>query len=798
MSEPTDSVGPYGRLATFSARHRWWVLLGTLLITVVAGVIGLPPTVDNNILSIMPSGDPVVEASRELDEEGGVELVTFGLVDDEAETDESERLQAYTEELAQAFRELDTVRFVFHEIDPDLAFRIGLFQIEPDDVDELTKRLRGAVALGPALNPLVAQRLLDLGETTDRLARARELSLLGDEGRTARLVVRPTVAAHDREFAVEFYDQIQQILQDHPPEAAGVRLAWFGGPHRHVVEDSRTLTNDLEWTSGLALVFVLIIVAVAFRDLRATVIVLVPIVVANIWTLGLVALWAGHLNTFTAAGIPILIGLGIDFAVHLLGRYREFRATGLSVEDALACAWDRTAPPCVTAGLTSAAGFLALLAAAFRGFSQFGLMLAFGLLACLLVMLVLLPALISLIEQKERKPLPGAGGAQDLVSTSTYKLAPTGLMIVVIITGVAGAATLPNLTFDFDISSMRAEGESWAELTDIERELAAKSFSPTVLTYEDDTALAAGQADMLARIEREDLPFVRSAVSVHNLIPADADERMRHLEKLAEVVRSPNLRYVHASPARPMVEALMPLRTMDLQPVSEADLPDGLLEMAGGGADDARLLVLPEGNIWDMRNALALLRGLQDAAPDEAVAGPVALQGLVYHYVSRDMPIVGGLALLLVAVLTAIDLKKPLFIIGAMGTLVAGIIWAGVMLYAVGLQLTVVNVMGVPILLGIGVDVVIHLLHRLEEEGPGGVRRAWRTTGMAAVISTGTTVASFAALTLATSRGIQSLGLLVVVGLTTIALVGALLLPLAWAAGWRVSGQAPGADGPQG
>jgi len=419
-------------------------------------------------------------------------------------------------------------------------------------------------------------------------------------------------------------------------------------------------------------------------------------------------------------------------------------------------------------------------------------MVAFGLLACLAVMLVWLPARSGVMEREARRRLPGAGGGTTGASASTYRVAPAGWMIAVILTGVAGAAALPSLRFDFDISSMRTEGQSWDELTEVERELAAKSFAPTVLEYADRKSLIAGQQDLLSRIERDGLPFVRNAVSVENLMPSDAQTRLEHLQDLAVVVKSPNLRYVHASPARPMVEALMPLRTMDLAVVTEDDLPDGLVELAGGGSDADRLLVLSKGNIWDMRNALALVRGLEDAAPAQQIAGPVALQGLVYHYVSRDMPIVGSLALILVCLLTVIDLRKPLFVIGAMGTLLAGIVWAGVMLYVVGLELTVVNVMGVPILLGIGVDVVIHLLHRLEEEGPGGVRRAWRTTGVAALISTSTTVASFAALTLASSRGIQSLGLLVVVGLTTITLVGALLLPLTWAAGWRVTGKAPG------
>ena len=84
------------------------------------------------------------------------------------------------------------------------------------------------------------------------------------------------------------------------------------------------------------------------------------------------------------------------------------------------------------------------------------------------------------------------------------------------------------------------------------------------------------------------------------------------------------------------------------------------------------------------------------------------------------------------------------------------------------------------------------VFHRLADEGPGGVRRALLTTGVAASVSTLTTVASFASLTLAGSRGVRGMGVLVVVGLVVVFVATAVLLPTAWAAGWKVSGRAPG------
>jgi predicted RND superfamily exporter protein len=114
---------------------------------------------------------------------------------------------------------------------------------------------------------------------------------------------------------------------------------------------------------------------------------------------------------------------------------------------------------------------------------------------------------------------------------------------------------------------------------------------------------------------------------------------------------------------------------------------------------------------------------------------------------------------------------------------------------AFGVQLSVVNFVGIPILLGIGVDVIIHLLHRLDEEGPGRVRVALATTGWASGLSTVTTVVSFAALSLATHRGVQSLGLMIVLGLSLITVAGFVLVPLGWMTNWKL-GQRRSEGGP--
>jgi Predicted exporters of the RND superfamily len=200
--------------------------------------------------------------------------------------------------------------------------------------------------------------------------------------------------------------------------------------------------------------------------------------------------------------------------------------------------------------------------------------------------------------------------------------------------------------------------------------------------------------------------------------------------------------------------------------------------------------------MWDVREAGELAEEVEALFPGRQAAGEFLGISAMFTMAFNDLPTVAGVALVLVTLLSILDLRRPLMVVGALVTLVAGMVWGLATVRAADVRLSMVNIAGLPILLGIGVDVVIHLLHRLQEEGPGGIRRALRTTGVAALVSTMTTVGSFFSLTFAGNRGVRGLGLLVVFGLITVTIVAMTLLPLVWSAGWKLSGKAPADQAP--
>ena len=94
-----------------------------------------------------------------------------------------------------------------------------------------------------------------------------------------------------------------------------------------------------------------------------------------------------------------------------------------------------------------------------------------------------------------------------------------------------------------------------------------------------------------------------------------------------------------------------------------------------------------------------------------------------------------------------------------------------------GLKLTMVNVIGLPLILGIGIDDGVHILHRYHGEGPGSLRKVFTSTGKAVLLTSITTMLAFGSLVFATYRGLGSLGSALFIGVATCLLTSVFMLP---------------------
>ncbi|MGB7205733.1 MAG: MMPL family transporter, partial [Anderseniella sp.] len=138
-----------------------------------------------------------------------------------------------------------------------------------------------------------------------------------------------------------------------------------------------------------------------------TLILVVPalglIVLGFLINAGFATLSVGYLNMISVAFAVLFIGLGIDYAIHVILRFSEYRAKGQSGADAAVSSVEKTGPALALCTITTALAFLAFTPTDFVGMAQLGIIAAGGMVIAFVASITLVPAILTLLPGKQHK-----------------------------------------------------------------------------------------------------------------------------------------------------------------------------------------------------------------------------------------------------------------------------------------------------------------------------------------------------------------------------------------------------------
>ena len=709
-------------------------VLAVLILVVIAFSVGFPLKVEGDILKLIPASDPATRAMMDFREgPGGQGVVALSVPTGTDIADLSVKLRA-----------LPTVRTTYHGLEGPLGLKIALLQLPAGELEKLANEFRFFIDEG-------GLGLLNLPEFPRRtfpglLNAFKNLAPEEQQEPGSRILF---VISTQPERDVRYSEQLLSDLESVVPQ--GTLIA---GPHVQNARDTRALRKDIIRTSIASLFLVIVIVGIAFRHVAGMLILVPPLLAANVVTHSILQASMGAINMYTSMGSAVLFGLGIDFGIHLVSRYREELGQGLAPNEAVRSAWIKTGPPCLTAALTSTAAFLVFLVADFNGLRQLGLMLAIGVLLNLLMMVIILPVIVT------RMRLPSLE-VREYKFISLSRLPMVGLPVLIV--SIAFAVKATDLGFEYDLGAIRGDGQAWSELSPAEKNNKEAGYPPVVLLVEDRTS----QHNYFQRlVDSGELPHVRAVVSLDTVLPVDQKERLKALKKLVQVANHPERDELPTLYS----EILEQIGALDTSLISAEDLPEGLSFLLG--SSEPRVMLFLQGNMLDLREAYALSIELEPHF-NGAVSG-FLVAASIYKTLSRDLPRVAALALISVLLILAFDLRNfRIIFIGSL-SLLLGLVWTAGSLVVFDIRINIINVVALPMLLGIGIDVIVHLLHRLRTGD--SVSMTIRTTGMAVFLSTVTTIFAFLSLALAGNRGLQSMGFVVLIGLSAVFLSALLTL----------------------
>jgi len=564
------------------------------------------------------------------------------------------------------------------------------------------------------------------------------------------------------------------------------------------------------------------------------------------------------LNILTITFVPMLIGLGIDFGVHLITRYEEELRHGKTAEAALTKAMVFTGQGIFTGALTTAGAFLAMALTNFKGIEEMGIICGGGLLVCFIPMMTMLPVMLLRGQQN----VIDHQVTEDVTRARIENIwLQRPVLVMGITAGLCVAALFGARKVYFDYNLIKMQSPS----------LPSVMFEQKLLDSADKSLLyGAVIADSLTNAV-DLMGKIRKLPTVADIEPPFYGDFLTDLREKLKLVGQ-------------IKQEIAPLQfnTPDTQPVKIYELSRTLYGLSGylgnaleevGNSEPAltRQLVSLRQAIENLRKAMLqgdsvaldehanklaqfqhalfadlietfqILQHQDDRAPLRVEDLPPALRDrfvgvtgklLLQVYPRDDVwqrdqqekfvtdlrkvdPNVTGTPVQLYEYetllkdsyvqaawysLAAIALMV-FFHFRSLGAVILSLLPVGIgTLWLTGLMgwfdipINLANIMTLPLVIGIGVTNGVHILNRFAEERTPGILA--RSTGKAVLVSGLTAIAGFGSLILAKHRGIQSLGCVMAAGIAMCMIAGLTFLPalLNLLGRWRPLIKQPSAD----
>ena len=608
----------------------------------------------------------------------------------------------------------------------------------------------------------------------------------------------------------------------------GVRVRITGNPILNL-EDQSSLAAQGPLAGAISLVLFGVAALWAVRSIRTVLAMVASLVVALVWTNAFAAAAVGHLNQISVAFNVLLVGLGGEFGIHLCTCYAELVAAGRARLEALVETGETIGGSLLSSAGTTAIGFFVFLPTDYTGVAELGLIAGTGIFVSLFCTLTVLPALLCLgapaYSRVAPAPLPAWRERLEHVPVRHARTICAATLLL----ALAAVPLLQRASFDYNPVNLRDPStESVQAFNDL---LARSHNSPWTLDV-----VAADLAEARERARRLALlPTVERAITLEDWVPDDQDEKLVLLEETSLFL--PPLRAEGPPPDAAAQRGALARLAAELEPVSESQGSDALAQSARRlrevlrrfladaqvEGSDARLALLASNVVGSLPEQLADLEralaagpiGLEDLPhslveqmlaadgrariqvfPREDLSDAAALERFMDEVAAAEPQATGSAAHLVGwGRVTVSALQQALASAVVIGSLFLLVLWRRAwdtflaflplalaaaftcaVMVVIDMPFNFANVIVLPMLLGMGIDSGIHLVHRHRTK-PEEVDVLATSTARAVFFSAVTTMLSFASLAFVPHRGMAAVGKLLTLGVSLTLVCYVVVLP---------------------
>lgn len=612
-------------------------------------------------------------------------------------------------------------------------------------------------------------------------------------------------------------------------------------------DEMRSSEDGMSQATFLAVVGITVLYIVFFGGLRHPLLAMTALMFGIAWSMGFITIAVGHLNILSISFGVILVGLGIDFGIHLTTRYVECRRQGDDAFKGIVRAVYEVGPGVLTGGITTTMAFMMAGFTEFQGVKELGIIAGGGVLLCCLAAFVILPILIYTSDKnRSADKLPVPKNPNTFLAFFQFRPKMTMVMIVVLV-GVLGYGAQYS-EYDYNLLNLLPED---LESVELEHRLIDQTDQGSWYAL----SMSSDRKELLERMEQflaldsvcnveqiltiipeENPQRTADITAIHSslqYLPTDVkpvfdaqrvlsattkeemDEELRlksigqsfeqmlaYLQNNTEYqqlyhrvqklygdfcnmeVKTAYLPRIERFQQQLGEDVLTRLRTIrsisNPEPPTLADIPQALVDrfMATDpvtGEQTYLLKVFGTGNLWDMDNLKKFVDDV-NGVDKNATGNPIQ----TYHcslqmqkcYIEAAI-----YALAAVMFFLYIDLRSIRQTLLALLPVGLGMLqMCGIMGY-LGIAFNAANMIVLPLIIGIGIDDGIHVLHDFRHQHGKSFYRLSPSTCMSVILTSFTTIMGFGTLMVASHRGLQSLGLVLSLGIFCCLYTSVLILP---------------------
>ncbi len=691
--------------------------------------------------------------------------------------------------LARALQKVPGTHFVDSQVPEEflknrqilLIPKTELLQLESlvaEAIDYARGQFGGFFGEDKAFNPAKLQMLAnryDIFENIDPYHK-------GKRKNNYYIFVKPNGTVTDTDFTKQYVRSVQEAIDQTELDKDIPELTInLTGSLIVRLEENQFIRNDLKKSAMVAALLASCVVLIYTRSWFSIPLIIFPLLLSLSYTFALTRLFIGHLNIISGFLVAILMGLGIDYGIHLYIRFKQELLKGKTIAEATELVVTQVGRSGLIAMLTTMSVFSILSFSDFRGFAEFGKIATLGIVCAFLSYYFIFPAQALFYDKIHwlRKPRPRLFIFK---ISRLYFTTPYFLSAMFLFSMIASLFLLPGLRFEYDFQKLRGESPA-SEYETVTTDDFGYAFSPTlILTEEKGSLFEIHTALEEIKHKGEEQTIIGLQYSLNMFSREEYESKKDAIIRIRKMFLD-NADIIRFSLGNDWYKNFGKL--VNVEPFDENRVPSNLQKKLRAGDDYLVLLLSPADknffrveNIYQLKKEVAeLKRRMAEKNIKISVLNENLIAAEILDWVKDKGPVAMGAAFALVFLILLADLQSIRLAVITFLPLFTGLVLTGALMSVFDVKLNFINIVMLPSIVGIMIDHCIYLSHHILDYSKGASLKSLQETGSAIILSALTSLAGYASLNIAHHQGIRSIAKVMELGIITCTICALFMLP---------------------